>query len=103
MPMNKDRQRTIWGVAITVLFFSAVGVGLYFKHLDDQQKAAEAEKMWIAHCDEVIRRTNKYSLVLTDERVRTGLACSEDYPQFKWFKKLFDERSPNSPTRKPDN
>lgn len=103
MPMNQDRQRTIWGVAITAIFFCAVGVGLYIKHLDDKQKAAEAERMWIAHCDEVIRRTNKYSLVLTDERVRTGLACSEDYPQFKWFKDLFDERSPNSPTRKPDN
>lgn len=103
MPMNQERQRTIWGVAVVVMFFSAVGVGLYFKHLDDKHKAAEAEKWWIARCEEAIKRTNKYSLVLTDDNVRRGLTCSENYPQFKWFKEMFDERSPNSPTRKPDN
>lgn len=93
-------------VLVGCLVSAALGVGgvFFYWHWTEQRESLEADRMAaVSRCEETIRLTNKYSLVLTDERVRTALECSERFPQFAWFKKLFDERSPNSPTRKPDN
>ncbi|MGH6773122.1 hypothetical protein [Brucella tritici] len=103
MAVDIVQMRVIIGAALTAAFIVAGGSAIYLKHKDDQLRAEQSEKDAIARCEETIKRTNKYSLVLTDDNVRHGLECSWMYPQFKWFKELFDELSPNSPTRKPDN
>lgn len=103
MAVDRLQMQVIIGAALTAALFVAGGSAIYLKHKDDQLRAEQSERDAIARCEEAIKRTNKYSLVLTDDNVRHGLECSWMYPQFKWFKALYDERSPNSPTRKPDS
>lgn len=100
--MDETQRAVLVGCLISAVL--GVGGAFFYWHWTEQRKLEEANRLVeIAMCEEQIRLTNKYSLVLSDEKVRTALECSERFPQFAWFKELFDERSPNSPTRKPDN
>ncbi|WP_109367478.1 hypothetical protein [Ochrobactrum soli] len=100
--MDNTQKAVIVGCLLTMVLMA--GGAFYYNHWTTEQELAKSQDTKnIAICAERIKRTNQYSLVLTDDNVRAGLECAEKYPQFKPFKQLFDERSPNSPTRKSDS
>lgn len=98
-----DTQKVVIACCLLAMMGTAGGGLFYVNHMREKDLNNAREALAVIECEQQIKRTNKYSLVLSDENVRAGLECAEKYPQFQSFKTLFDERSPNSPVRKADN
>ncbi|MFD2653915.1 hypothetical protein [Brucella rhizosphaerae] len=99
-----DTQRVT--VAFCLIGMVALGLGsfLYVEKMEREASRAKANReIEFAICSQVMKNVRGSSLVLTNKSVKTGLECAEKLPEFRAFKDLYDERSPDSPIRKPYN
>ncbi|WP_455296507.1 hypothetical protein [Brucella pituitosa] len=96
-------QRVVAACCLLGMLFVGIGAFFFSQWMNERKYANERQASEIIECENRIKTTNRYSLVLTDKNVQAALACADKYPQFKSFKVLFDERSPNSPLKKADN
>lgn len=96
-----DTQRVT--AALCLIGMVAVGLGSFIyvhEKMQEQSRAEASRKLEYAICSQAMKNVRGSSLVLTNKSVVVALECAEKLPEFRAFKDLYDERSPNSPTRR---
>ena len=97
-----DTQRVTIALCLIGVFALGLGSFLYVNQAMEAQSRAKADReSEFALCSRALKDVRGSSLVLTNKSVKTALECAEKLPEFRAFKDLYDERSPDSPTRKP--
>jgi hypothetical protein len=97
-----DAQRATVAICLTGAVVLGLGSFIYFDQKDQERLRAKAiRENEIATCSRAVKDARGLSLVLTNKIVKTALECAEKHPEFRAFKDLYDERSPDSALRKP--
>jgi len=97
-----DSQRVT--VALCLIGMLAVGLGsfLYVNNIEEEQARAKANReLDFAVCSLTLQDLRGKSLTFANKSVKKALECAASYSEFRAFKDLYDERSPDSPNRKP--
>lgn len=97
-----DTQRVT--VALCLIGMVAISLGSFLyvhKAMEEQSRAKAEQDLEFAICSQTMKNVRGISLVITNKSVELALECAEKLPEFRAFKDLYDERSPDSPTRKP--
>lgn len=99
--MNDTQRVTI---ALCLIGMVTIGLGSFLyvhEAMEEQARAKSNREFEFAICSQVMKNVRGTSLVLTNKSVKLAFECAEKLPEFRAFKDLYDERSPDSPTRKP--
>lgn len=81
-----------------------LGLGSFIYWEQKERVASEAEDLHTSEmtaCSDAMKHVRGRSLVISNNSVRIALECAERHAEFRAFKDLYDERSPDSPNRKP--
>lgn len=97
-----DTQRVTVALCLIAMVVLGLGSFIYLEETErDASTAKYLREIEMNTCSDVMIHLRGRSLVIANKNVQTALECAEKHPEFRAFKDLYDERSPDSPNRKP--